>query len=253
MRNNKPGVYQAPDGPPDLRSLMSLGAFRKALQDGHAPEPGRVLLRKQFAVEVKQSEEDPKLYEFTISTNSIDRDDDRISVEGWDFKNFLRNPVMLWVHDYRGLPIGRAKDLFAADGKMKSIVEFTPELLYPFGDQVRRFYEAGFLNAVSVGFLPRKWAFVDNDERKYGIDFEEQELLEFSGVPVPSNPDALMERDLDEGKSAEQIEAEIAAIEDDEPDGDQRARDYADELSRAVIPPWILVQRRQLQLLRFTN
>lgn len=253
MKNQKPGVRQVIDSPPELRSLMSVGAFRKALQEGHAPEPGRVLLRKQFAVDVKQSESDSKLYEFTISTDSIDRDDDTISVDGWDFKNFLRNPVMLWAHDYRALPIGRARDVLVADGRVKAIVEFTPELLYPFGDQVRRFYEDGFLNAVSVGFLPRKWAFVDNDERKYGIDFEEQELLEFSGVPVPSNPDALIERDVDDGKSTEKIEVEIAEIEDETPAGDQKVRNYSDELSRDVIPPWILIERRQLELLRFTN
>ena len=243
MKNNKPGVCQALGGPPELRSLMSLGAFRKALQEGHAPAPGRVLLRSQFAVEVKQSEEDPKLYEFTISTNSIDRDDDRISVDGWDFKNFLRNPVMLWAHSYRELPIGKAKEVFVADEKLKAVVEFTPELLYPFGDQVRRFYEAGFLNAVSVGFLPRKWAFVDNDERKYGIDFEEQELLEFSGVPVPSNVDALMGRDV----STDQANLVLASTEDPEP------KEITEERSPATVPPSILIQRRQLELLRLMN
>jgi len=46
------------------------------------------------------------------------------------------------------------------------------------------------LNATSVGFKPKEWVF--NEDRK-GVDFKTQELLEFSVVPVPSNPEALIE------------------------------------------------------------
>jgi hypothetical protein len=51
----------------------------------------------------------------------------------------------------------------------------------------------GFLSATSVGFMPTKYAFVDDPERRWGIDFLEQELLEFSCVPVPANPEALID------------------------------------------------------------
>lgn len=47
------------------------------------------------------------------------------------------------------------------------------------------------MRATSVGFTPIKYQF--NDERKHGIDFLEQELFEYSCVPVPSNPEALIE------------------------------------------------------------
>jgi HK97 family phage prohead protease len=48
-------------------------------------------------------------------------------------------------------------------------------------------------SATSVGFNPIKFAFTDDPQRCYGIDFLEQELLEFSCVPVPANADALIE------------------------------------------------------------
>ena len=52
--------------------------------------------------------------------------------------------------------------------------------------------EADFLKATSVGFAPIKFKFTSNPDRQFGIDFIEQELLEFSIVPVPANPDAVI-------------------------------------------------------------
>jgi hypothetical protein len=54
----------------------------------------------------------------------------------------------------------------------------------------------GFLRATSVGFRPKRDKYSWNEERG-GIDFEEQELLEFSVVPVPSNPEALLSASKD--------------------------------------------------------
>lgn len=170
-------------------SLMSADEFQDAVLRDMVPE--HVLLRKQFVAEVKASEDHKGLYEFTISTATIDRDGDRIAADGWDFRNFMRNPVVLWAHDYRSLPIGRAVDLFIESDFVKALMEFASAELYPFAEQVRQFYEQKFLRAVSVGFLPLKWVFAEENGR-FGIDFEQQELLEFSGVPVPANPQALL-------------------------------------------------------------
>ncbi len=55
--------------------------------------------------------------------------------------------------------------------------------------------------STSVGFAPLKYAFTDDPQRRYGIDFLEQELLEFSIVTIPANPDALLDPgQLDEGR-----------------------------------------------------
>jgi hypothetical protein len=53
--------------------------------------------------------------------------------------------------------------------------------------------KGGFLSAVSVGFAPIKYAFSEEQGRSFGIDFLQQELLEFSVCPVPANPEALIE------------------------------------------------------------
>lgn len=71
-------------------------------------------------------------------------------------------------------------------------IEFAPLETYAFADTIYRLLRGKFLRAVSVGFLPTRYAFVDNDaDRGFGIDFLEQSLLEISVCPVPANPNAL--------------------------------------------------------------
>ena len=127
---------------------------------------------------------------FVVSTQSVDRDNDTIDPNGWEVSNYMKNPVVLWAHDYRSPPIGRSLQLFFDGGKMTSDAKFMPQEMSPFSDMVYRMYLGKFLNAVSAGFKPIEFKF---SERDMGMDFLKQELLEYSAVPVPSNPEALVE------------------------------------------------------------
>ena len=160
-------------------------------------------LRKGFAVEVDKAEGDSRELTFKISTAAVDRVGDTISVDGWDLSNFKKNPVVLWAHDGGSLPVAKATKIWADNNALHATAEFTPKGLVRFNDIVFDLYKGGFLNAVSVGFLPHKWAFVEDKERPYGVDFQKQELLEFSAVPIPANPEALIE-----ARSAAGIEIE---------------------------------------------
>jgi len=131
-------------------------------------------------------------YEFTASTADIDRDGEVIDVAGWDLKNFKKNPVIMFAHDYRTLPIGRATKIGVREGKLVNNVEFPPEGTYEFADIVERLVGAGFLKTESVGFMPKKWEDGDGGEKTPRRTYTKQELLEISIVPVPSNPNALM-------------------------------------------------------------
>jgi len=132
-----------------------------------------------------------RTYEFTASTSGLDRDGEVILAEGWDLRNFKKNPIIAYAHDYRALPIGRAPRVWVSkDGELKNTVEFPPEGTYEFADIVERLVDTGYLKTESVGFIPKKWEDGDGEKapkRKY----TKQELLEISIVPVPSNPDAL--------------------------------------------------------------
>ena len=143
-------------------------------------------LRKGFAAEVKADDSKRELT-FKISTAAVDRVGDTINVDGWDVAQYVKNPVVML------LPVAKATKVWADSAALHATAEFTPAGMVRFNDIVFDLYKGGFLNAVSVGFRPTKWAFVEDKDRPCGVDFEKQELLEFSAVPVPANPEALIE------------------------------------------------------------
>ncbi len=131
-------------------------------------------------------------YEFTASTSAVDRMDEVIDAKGWDLKNFKKNPVIMYAHDYRSLPIGRAPRVWISGDALKNTVEFPPEGIYEFADIVERLVDKGYLRAESVGFLPKKWE--DGDGKgEPSRTYKKQELLEIYIVPVPAHPDALLD------------------------------------------------------------
>ena len=144
---------------------------------------------KVLDCEIKKLED--RVYEFTASTSTQDRDGEVIEALGWDLKNFKKNPVVMYAHDYRTLPVGKAPRVWISnDGKLKNTVEFPPEGTYEFADIVERLVDTGYLKTESVGFIPKKWEEGDG-EKAPKRTYTKQELLEISIVPVPSNPDAL--------------------------------------------------------------
>ena len=150
-------------------------------------------MEKLFArmnVEVKETEES-RVLEFIGSTDVIDRTGEVIEVEGWDLRNYKKNPVVLFGHDYRQPAIGRAQKVWIDDGKLKFRVEFAPADVYPFADTIYKLYKNGFMKATSVGFKPIEWKFGEKPTEPYRT-FMKQELLEYSMVPVPANPEALI-------------------------------------------------------------
>lgn len=134
--------------------------------------------------------EDSRLIEFIISDGSVDREQDTIDVAGWEFSDYQKNPVVLWAHDHYAPPIANARSVYTSGASVKSICEFMPkELDNGFSYMVYQMYVKRFMHAVSVGFQPIEYTFAE--DRKYGINFKKQSLLEYSCVPVPANPNAI--------------------------------------------------------------
>lgn len=159
----------------------------------------RLVLLASAVPEIRAiGEKDSGLVEFVITDESVDRMSDVIKLDGWDVKDFLNNPVVLWAHSHFDVPVGKAitLDILTAQKQIRSVTQFTPRDLSEFGYMVYQMYVQRFLNAVSVGFQPKEYTWVssDTDEeraRRGGIDFLKQSLLEYSTVPVPANPNAL--------------------------------------------------------------
>ncbi len=165
---------------------VSLDSWKALALKGEAPRGAQ--LRKAFvADEVKEVEGESRSLRFRISTGSVDRDRDTIDPSGWKLSNYKKNPIVLFAHDYSSLPIAKTTKIKVEEGALVATAEFAD---HQFADTVFRLLKGGFLKATSVGFEPLKYQM--NEERR-GVDFLEQELLEFSVVPVPANPEALME------------------------------------------------------------
>lgn len=149
--------------------------------------------KEAAAEEGKEASEAGSPIRFTASTEGIKRDGMDLSLSQWDLSNYKRNPVFLWGHDYLGnrLPIGKVKIKPEPEGK-RLIADVTFDQADDFARQVEQKYRDGFLNAVSVGWntiLPDGKAMDQITKDDIRLD-----LLDLSGVPVPGDADALMER-----------------------------------------------------------
>lgn len=173
--------------------LLTEDEFRAAVK-GNAV-PAEASLRKAFVTEVRAPSDDGRVITFTISTDSVDRMGDTIAVDGWKLDNYRANGVVLWAHDSDELPMAKCRRIWVESNKLMAEADFTPTpTAWPeFNETVFQFLKHGLLNATSVGFAPMKYAFSEEAGRMFGIDFLEQELLEFSIVPVPANPECLQQ------------------------------------------------------------
>lgn len=180
-----------------MQRAYTLDGFRRVAREssGLIVAGGKgIMVRAGVVAEVERAADDAaRSMQFTISTETIDRMNDTIDVTGWKLDNFRKNPVVLYGHDGSALPVGKAPRVWIEGKSLKAEVEFTPAGMARFNDTVFDMLKGGFLNAVSVGFAPLKWAWAKAPDRPMGIDFIEQELLEFSIVTIPANPEALVD------------------------------------------------------------
>lgn len=125
-----------------------------------------------------------------ISTPGRDRDRDRVLPLGAQIGNYLKNPIVQYGHNYSDpwATIGRTTSLEVSEQGLQAAFE----LRDPVSDTdpmtiIRALWEQEYLRTASIGFIPLTSA--PNDIG--GLDFASWELLEWSLVPIPANPDAL--------------------------------------------------------------
>jgi hypothetical protein len=169
-----------------------------------------------------------------------DRDGDVIKTKGWS-----KNPVFLWAHDYRSVPLAAAKRIERKRSPWRVVLthRFPTKGLNPFADMILNLYHEKVINAGSVGFIPIEWEELKEGDpelegeegkggRYLGKRFIRQEMLEHSGCPVPANPNAIqdmvstygkqfniedsnVEKVLSDMKTVEDIEGELEEIKKD--------------------------------------
>lgn len=155
-------------------------------------------IQKQFkefiAISVEVDDEE-RTVTAAISTGGIDRDQEVLLPKGAMFENFIKNPIVLWAHSHSETPIGKALWIKRQGNKIIAKTKFA---LTTKAQEVYDLFKGGFLNAFSVGFIPVESRQPTPDDIKSNPDWavvrriiSKWELLEFSAVPVPANPEAL--------------------------------------------------------------
>ena len=137
---------------------------------------------------------DSNRYRVTIAANEEARQPPTLDFDGLSVDNYMLNPVVMWAHDVSGrspsggLPIGRTLELDKTEaGRLVAEFEFLSD--DPFARRVQNAWDKGFLRAASISWLPIETA----PSRDGGYRDTRSDLLEWSIVPVPSDPDALRE------------------------------------------------------------
>ena len=103
-------------------------------------------------------------------------------------EEFLLNPVVLWAHQRTLPPVGVCVALDIQPNRLVAVTKFAAGV--PLADDVFRLYEQGVLRGWSVGLLPHRVRPRQTRSGR-GVRIDEWDLLEYSAVPVPENPEAL--------------------------------------------------------------
>jgi phage head maturation protease len=187
--NTIPDLIPLHDKRPGLRTLLQV-----EIREPNSPAQG--------PGEVGVSLGSSAVLDFIASTATVDRYHEIIEPAGWRLESYRRNPVFQNAHNYGDIifTLGRAllTEVRAVDAgqALCQRIQFATEV-NPMARIAYGLYKGGFLNAVSVGFIPLRWedppppggsgAGSPSPRRRY----LEQELLEVSAVAIPANPDAL--------------------------------------------------------------
>lgn len=198
--------------------------FTKWQKDGEPPAPEMDIddnvapfdgASKAVYVAEKGIRVESREVDFIASTADMDSDGEIVE-QDFVYERFQKNPVILFAHNSRALPIGKATNVRVEGGlagNLKLTVQFASKAANPLAENVFLLIKEKILRAMSIGFIPRDIRREMRDEKEVYI-LSNNELLEASIVPIPANPNALAEmkaKALEKFKAAPLVGQEQAA------------------------------------------
>ena len=142
--------------------------------------------RAYALIDIKSVSDEERIIEGIASTPSTDRMGDIVNPMGAKFKLPL---PFLWQHQH-DKPVGHVieAEVTPAGIKFKAQIAKTdePGMLKDLLDFAWQCLKMKLVAAVSIGFSPLKYAFIDNG----GIEFDEWDWFELSAVTIPAQADA---------------------------------------------------------------
>jgi hypothetical protein len=167
-------------------------------------------IRLSLAAETKVLNEAERTCSFIASDQTVDCYGEIVRAAGWKFDRFQRNAPFVDSHDYSSVEklLGNVTAWKVEGARLVEQVKFVPEGASALADFAWKMLTAGFLRAVSVGFMPlrvrsrwRDQADFAGAVQELGIDGAaasklncihwEQEQTELSAVLIGANPSAV--------------------------------------------------------------
>ena len=103
--------------------------------------------RRVMVVTEARQAEDGNPHRMVIAANEVSRNGDELNLRGISFKNYRKNPVVLWSHDsYGGIPIAKTLKIGHDDqGRIEADFEFNSE--DEFAARVENGWNNGFIRS----------------------------------------------------------------------------------------------------------
>jgi HK97 family phage prohead protease len=146
------------------------------------------LMKRSGEFEVQERSIQERTITGVITTNAVDRYREIVEPSGAILENFRKNPVVLLNHNSLGIPIGRNQWIKAHGEGLIAKTQFADTAE---GHDLFKLYDEGYMKAWSIGFIPKKWEDASLTEAGYRRRYTSWELLEYSAVTVPANPEAI--------------------------------------------------------------
>lgn len=171
--------------------------------------------------------------DYIASDESIDAHREIVSAKGWRFTRFAKNAPFVDSHNYWSLDalLGKVVNFEVKGGKLVERVKWAIDVkeaeLAKLGFALT---EGGYLKAVSVGFIPTKYAYQGDDDFAKAVAamklsaedavkvrciYLEQEQIELSACIIGSNPNALAKA-FQDGAVKEEMLAKLGFAGDEE-------------------------------------
>ena len=144
--------------------------------------------------------EDTREVEFIISSEIKDRAGHRLLLNRWDLSNYNNNGVVGYQHNVWGAGMCNDPDpdymmgpgkAWKADQYLLGSVKFEPEKINPLAEKIFQKVLHGTLKSASVGLVEKNESEAYTDEKDGAYVLGGQELVEWSIVNIPANPDAI--------------------------------------------------------------
>lgn len=154
--------------------------------------------------EIPADAAESRIIPFVLSTFTKDRHGTVLNQDNWQLDNYRKNPIVAYQHMLSGglctdpnpdNIIGKSLSIGIENRQLVAVAQFEEAAVNPLAEKIFRKILFGSLNRTSVGFLEvGEGKYGDGEEAQEGDNetyyFGGQELLEWSVVNIPSNPDA---------------------------------------------------------------